>query len=248
MLEKYKIEKNDTEYNNRGIIIMINEYNPYDKTMNIKGSCPNCATTLIFIDAARFAKENDLASDDVVMCHNCRKAYVVGLTSNEMTFVNEIDTHNNNEKSMDNNQKHAVNNNYYDAPQDNDVQKGTGQIPTEIQNPIQQPYYPQPDMDVNNNQSIPIERSMIQILFYKKDRRTNEYRISKTKTITILSFLFVFIFINMYMIVYLSNTHGAANDYSNIYFFVVGSLIGALIVAGPVFMVGYFISLFLDNF
>ena len=112
-----------------------------DILMNVRGNCPNCQTTLTFMEAARFAKENDIG-EDVVMCPNCRKVYKVNLTLNEMNFVEEVNTINGHEGLNDNSINQGVNNNMNETQDTVAVGKNYQQIPNEqISNQVQQSNY-----------------------------------------------------------------------------------------------------------
>ena len=69
-----------------------------DMLTNVRGNCPNCGTTLTFMESAQLAKNNDI-SEDAVMCHKCRKVYTVNITLDEMKFVKDITPNNNEDKN-----------------------------------------------------------------------------------------------------------------------------------------------------
>lgn len=108
----------------------------------------------------------------------------------------------------------------------------------------QQVTYPN-TMNNNMNNSVQTtvneDNSLFAKIFYKKDAYTNEYRISKTKTISV--YLFLFLFVTSYVFYIVSYSYSIM-DYI---FYLFVSLLLALIFAVPVFIVGYIISYFLDK-
>ncbi len=202
-----------------------------ERLMKLQASCPNCGTTLTFKEAAQLAKDSDI-KENAVMCHNCHKAYTVNLTPTEMTFINEIKT-NMQEVTESTDKKEDI----AHAAGFND----TNTKPNNQFSPKQESMNNY--RNVNTSQQKTEDDSLFAMFFYKKDVKTGEIRISKTKTISIIFFLITFIFFLMALV-----TDPSIND--NPLALIMAALILvviSLLLTAPVFIVGYIISYVLDG-
>ena len=207
-----------------------------NKLMQIQGNCPNCGTTLTFKESALLAKDHGI-KEDAVMCHNCHKIYTINLSPNQMSFVDEIKTETVNavdDSAIKEETKYATN---FKKEIKNNIQPPQQQIGTganNIDNSIKK--------NIDDKQQKDEEDSYFSALFYKRDVKTNELRISKTKTISIIFFLIAFIFFLMALLM---------NPITDNAVTIIGSVlilfIFALLLTAPVFIVGYIISYVLDR-
>ncbi|MBO7719942.1 MAG: hypothetical protein J6S29_07315, partial [Methanosphaera sp.] len=84
------------------------------------------------------------------------------------------------------------NNNQWNNSQNNNGNNPNQQMNNNRNNNPQNNYNPQNNNNQQNNNLD--ENSIITGLFYKFDKRTNQYRIAKTKTITLAVFFFMLLF------------------------------------------------------
>lgn len=199
-----------------------------DRLMQLQGNCPKCGTTLTFKQAAMLAKDSGI-KEDAVMCHNCHMAYTVNLSLSEMTFVDEIRTD-------------------VGEVAQNTLIKGEKVYSSESKDmnneSVIQSYTKQASVNGNDNNNQQAEDdSFFAIFFYKRDAKTGEIRISKTKTISIVFFLFTFIFFLVALLIDpMVSKDPAASVVGIMILFVF-----ALLLTAPVFIVGYVISYVLDR-
>ena len=201
--------------------------------MQLPGNCPNCGTRLTFKQAALLAKDSGI-KEDAVMCHNCHKAYTVNLSPTGMSFVKEIKT--DTVKITENSNKKEENTNF---TQFKDTENQGNSQPSAKQTPMNN----NSNQNTGNNQQKAEEDSYFSALFYKKDVKTNEMRISKTKTISIIFFIITFIFFLMAVLM-------DPATYKDPVSLVVGTIflfVFSLLLTAPVFIVGYLISYVLDR-
>lgn len=201
--------------------------------MQLQGNCPNCGTKLTFKQAALLAKDSGI-KEDAVMCHNCHKAYTVNLSPTGMSFVKEIKT--DTVKVTENTNKKEENTDFTQFKDTNN------QLNSQV-SAKETPTNNNPNQNNNNNQQKAEEESFFSIFFYKKDVKTNEMRISKTKTISIIFFIITFIFLLMAILM-------DPATYKDSVALIVGVLIlfvFSLLLTAPVFVVGYIISYVLDR-
>ena len=105
----------------------------------------------------------------------------------------------------------------------------------------QQSYNQQSQYNINNVEADPEDKSIFTFLFYKRDKKTQKYRISKTKTISLLWFILLFIFISVISIT--DPTIGS----SGVLITLIAILILTIIMTLPVFIIGLVISYILDK-
>lgn len=193
-----------------------------DMLMNAKGICPNCHTELQFKESALLAKNNGV-TEDAVMCKKCHKVFTVNLTLNNMTITNELTK--------------------YNFTNFNTSKNTTGTLGTESKiNQIKDTNSLNKE-DNNNissysNQNPSDNESIIESLFYKKDKNTDELRIAKTKTISLIFFMLMFISLNYTC--YINYGFIEITD-------IITSLILSIITTSVIYALGWIIGVVLEN-